>query len=332
MRAEALEFLRCAKCAARPLALRSDEADAREIRAGALSCAACGASFAIRRGIPDLLDPDDQALAREVAGWETLAGELGEGLVPTMTALPWYPHPPWPHVAPDFFQIFEHLDLQGARILDFGAGRCWSSRHLAALGEGAQVVAVDVLTKRFLGLETADIFMAEDGSYFERLRADAHRLPIVDGWFDLVVACASVHHSGNLFDLFRELARVLRPGGFLVFLSEPSKAERIEARQPDNEETRLGINEHIYSLREYEEALAAANLGRRRRLVPRSIALRLLRQDPEFLVGFPARLVPFVKHPLGRRLLLRSLALPGLGSLLYRMINLPLTMVAQKPA
>jgi ubiquinone/menaquinone biosynthesis C-methylase UbiE/uncharacterized protein YbaR (Trm112 family) len=330
MRPGLLDRLRCRACGAAPLRLEAGERDEREVRTGTLTCPACSARFPIRAGIPDLLDPDDAALQREVAGWETLAGELGEGLVPTMTALPWYPHDPWPFVAPDFFQLFELISFEGARILDVGAGRCWSSRFLAALGRGSSVTAVDVLTKRFLGLETADVFLAEDGCYFERIRCDAHRLPIADAVFDVAVACAAVHHSGDLPRLFGEVHRVLRPGGTFAFVSEPSKALRIRERRPDNEETRLGINEHIYFLREYEEALRATGF-RWRRVVPRSIALRLAQGDPTLLEGFTPWMRGRLATERGRRGFLRLLRAPGLDRWLYRWASLPVSILARRP-
>ncbi|MBM4246019.1 MAG: class I SAM-dependent methyltransferase [Deltaproteobacteria bacterium] len=160
-----------------------------------------------------------------------MAGPLGDGLEPVMTALPWYPHRPWPETAPDFFQILEEVDFAGRRVIAIGAGRTWSSRFLATIGRAAEVVAVDVLTRRYLGLETADLFFAADRSFFERLCADAHRLPLADGWADAVFSVASIHHSSDLDGLFAEIARVLRPGGVLVFVSEPGRSGRSASRR-----------------------------------------------------------------------------------------------------
>jgi SAM-dependent methyltransferase len=49
------------------------------------------------------------------------------------------------------------------------------------------------------------------------VQADATRLPLPDASFDCVVMSGGVHHVGNRRELFREVARVLRPGGRFVF-------------------------------------------------------------------------------------------------------------------
>jgi ubiquinone/menaquinone biosynthesis C-methylase UbiE len=246
-----------------------------------------------------------------------------------MTALPWYPHVPWRHVAPDFFQIFEHIDFSGRRVIDLGAGRTWSTRFLKGLGGAAEVVAVDVLKKRFLGLETAEIFFAEDGIFFERFCADIHNLPLHDAWADVIFGCASIHHSSDPLRLFREVARVIKPGGTFVFISEPVKMKSNMARQPQNEETQLGINENVYSFDEYRQAWQAAGF-RGHQLSPRTVRLRALYLDPEFRAGLPPFVLYLTSGPRRRRLLARLLRGRWTGPLVYRYANLPLTCVLTK--
>jgi SAM-dependent methyltransferase len=328
MRRPFAEALRCLSCRA-ALRLEVVEEDASEVRSGKLVCSSCAALYPIVRGIPDFIDSTDRVLAEEVAGWIQLAGQLGDHLIPTMTALPSYPRGPWPLVAPDFFQIFECFDFSGRKVLDLGAGRTWSTRYLVGLGKPAEAVAVDIMTEKFLGLETAEIFFAEDQIFFERLRADGHRLPLVDGWADVVFSCAAIHHSSDLDRLFAEVHRVLRPGGLLLFVSEPSKRESIAVRKPDNEETAVGINENIYTLAEYRRALDRAGFSSRR-LVPRSLSYRLRVTDPEFGQDMPRRIVPWTRSELGRRLLLRLLRTRLVGDWLYRIWSLPLTMAATR--
>jgi len=300
------------------------------VRDGRLTCGACGREYDVMNGVVHMLDPADETLTREVGGWIELAGPLGEHLVPTMTALPYYPHDPWPATAPDFFQIFEHVRLAGARVVDVGAGRTWSSRYLATIGRAREVVAVDVLTTRFLGLETADVYLAEDGVLFERVRADVHQIPLPDGWADAVVSVASIHHSGDLPRLFGEVWRILRPGGAFVFVSEPCKKASIPDRQPRNAETAHGINEHIYSFAEYAGALAKAGF-RSRHIVPRSVAYRLLYPDDEFMSGLPALVRRLTDSEAGRAAFMRLLGSRLTGRLIYRWANLPLSVVAWKP-
>jgi ubiquinone/menaquinone biosynthesis C-methylase UbiE len=321
--------LRCVVCGESAWRLSVESEDEREVREGALSCGGCGAEQRIAGGVVDFLDPRDEALEREVKGWIELAGPLGDHLIPTMAALPYYPHDPWPQVAPDFFQVFEHFDFSGKRVVDIGAGRSWSSRFLASMGRAEQVVALDVLTTPYLGLETADLYFREDGIFFERIRGDVHHMPLPDAWADAVFSCATLHHSSDLEALFREVRRVLRPGGHFLFLSEPCKKASIQESQPQNAETAHGINEHIYSLAEYAKPLR--KLGFRfRRLVPRSIRYRLVYPDADFQGGIPKPLLPLTRSERGRDTLERIARSRVLGPILYRYWSLPLTVLAQK--
>jgi SAM-dependent methyltransferase len=53
--------------------------------------------------------------------------------------------------------------------------------------------------------------------------ADAERLPYDDDTFDLVVGHAVLHHIPDLDATFREVLRVLKPGGRFVFAGEPTR-------------------------------------------------------------------------------------------------------------
>ncbi|HTO88533.1 MAG TPA: class I SAM-dependent methyltransferase [Thermoanaerobaculia bacterium] len=329
MKREFVHQLRCVGCAQPDWQLSVEQEDEREIREGTLRCAACGSEHRITKGVADFLDSKDEGLQQEVKGWLELAGPLGEHLVPTMTALPYYPHDLWTEVGPDFFQVFEHFSFAGKKVVDLGAGRSWSSRHLATLGRASEIVAIDVLTTRFLGLETADIFFQEDSVFFERIRGDMHRIPLASGWADVVFACATLHHSSDLEALFREIRRVLRPGGDLIFISEPSKKASIQEDRPQNAETEHGINEHVYSLRQYLEPLRALGF-RARRLVPRSIRYRFVYPSEGFQGAIPKALLPLTRTERGRDWIERLARSRLFGGMLYRYWSLPITVLAQR--
>jgi len=69
------------------------------------------------------------------------------------------------------------------------------------------------------------------GFYVEGRVADAERLPYDDDTFDLVVGHAVLHHIPDVEMSFREVLRVLKPGGRFVFAGEPTRHGDFVARR-----------------------------------------------------------------------------------------------------
>jgi SAM-dependent methyltransferase len=100
--------------------------------------------------------------------------------------------------------------LAGTRVLDAACGPGWYTEQLVA--QGADVTAFDAVP-RFVELTRARV-----GGRARVLRADLERpLEFADAAFDLVVSTLALHYARDWDVLMRELARVLRPGGHLVF-------------------------------------------------------------------------------------------------------------------
>ena len=55
---------------------------------------------------------------------------------------------------------------------------------------------------------------------------DAHHLPFVDGFADIVVANATVHHCDDMGRILTEAARLVRPGGLLFTDQDPQRTDR----------------------------------------------------------------------------------------------------------
>jgi ubiquinone/menaquinone biosynthesis C-methylase UbiE len=106
------------------------------------------------------------------------------------------------------------------RVLEVGCGTGFFLLNLAQAGVIGEahctdispgMVEVCVANGRRLGVEVHGRV------------ADAEALPYDDAEFDLVIGHAVVHHLPDLETTFKELARVLRPGGRLVIAGEPTR-------------------------------------------------------------------------------------------------------------
>ncbi|MFF3980332.1 class I SAM-dependent methyltransferase [Streptomyces sp. NPDC001828] len=100
--------------------------------------------------------------------------------------------------------------LKGLDVLEIGAGAAQCSRWLAA--QGARPVALDLSHRQ---LQHA---LRIDGGTFPLIEADAGALPFADGSFDLACsAYGAVPFVADPVKVFREVRRVLRPGGRWIF-------------------------------------------------------------------------------------------------------------------
>ena len=104
--------------------------------------------------------------------------------------------------------------------LEIGAGTGYFTLNLLQEGIVRSGVCIDVSP----GMLDALRANAERlGLSVETTVADAAALPFADASFDLVLGHAVLHHLPELDRAFAEFARVLRPGGTLLFAGEPSR-------------------------------------------------------------------------------------------------------------
>jgi SAM-dependent methyltransferase len=105
------------------------------------------------------------------------------------------------------------IELEGADVIELGCGTGYVSAWLAR--RGARPVGVDVTPAQ---LETARQLQLEHGLDFPLLEADAQAVPLPDASFDLVVSEYGASIWCDPYRWIPEAARLLRPGGRLVFL------------------------------------------------------------------------------------------------------------------
>jgi ubiquinone/menaquinone biosynthesis C-methylase UbiE len=103
---------------------------------------------------------------------------------------------------------YDFAAQRGRRVLDLGCGSGVCSCLFAEAG--AAVTAVD-LTEAAVGLAARGAAVL--GAAIDVVRGDAERLGFRDGAFDYVFSWGVLHHTSDTDRAFREVARVLGPGG-----------------------------------------------------------------------------------------------------------------------
>ena len=193
-----------------------------EIGEAVILCESCNSVFLVTNGIIDFLINPCVEIINEQKGWDTLKDAV-KNTDELMLSLPdgLGEHKDfWRGQAENFYHMVSKLKLKGDEIiLDLGAGRCWASRYFAKFG--CDVIGIDVLLPKYVGLLTSDIYIRSDNVYFERILSDMNSLPFRNSIFDYVFVSASLHHSLNLSTTLREISRVIKDNGELIIINEP---------------------------------------------------------------------------------------------------------------
>ena len=104
-------------------------------------------------------------------------------------------------------------DVSGKDVIELGCGTAYVSGILTR--QGARMVGVDVTPAQ---LETARAMQKQFGLEFPLIEASAEDVPLPDASFDLAVSEYGASIWCDPYRWIPEAARLLRPGGELVFL------------------------------------------------------------------------------------------------------------------
>ena len=119
-----------------------------------------------------------------------------------------------------YHRVASTTDLAGRDVLEVGSGR----------GGGASFLARYLRPRRIVGIDISPGAVAfsrarhhADNLSFEV--GDAEHLALPDAAFDVILNVESSHCYGNIDAFLRELARILRPGGYFLYADFRARTE-----------------------------------------------------------------------------------------------------------
>lgn len=122
------------------------------------------------------------------------------------------------------------------KVLDFACGTGWTSEWLNRVGFDVHATDVDPAAIKGANLRP-ELDVRIDRSRFHTSVGDGHKLNFPDATFGHVFCFDSLHHMKDYDQVFREMYRVLVPGGRAIFV-EPG------SRHSTAEETKKFLAEH----------------------------------------------------------------------------------------
>ena len=133
-----------------------------------------------------------------------------------------------------------------------------SSASPATCNLGCLTVNIDIDAQT---MQMADVVFEKRG-YSNVIFAccDALHLPFADATFDFVSTFAALHHFADPVTVLREAVRVVKPGGFVAVMCEPTGHEFDRPHPQLVEVLEHGVNEQIFSLDEYARMFHTAGL------------------------------------------------------------------------
>lgn len=128
---------------------------------------------------------------------------------------------------------FSKNDFKTLNVLEVGCGMGEGLNFLTRLVDPARAVGLDISAA---AIRRANAILAR-GDRLTYVEGDAERLPFADGEFDLVVNVESSHNYPDVERFFREVARVLKPGGHfsIIDVFDARSSARFGKLQEEND-------------------------------------------------------------------------------------------------
>ncbi len=177
-------LLRCTEC-------KSNLSFADEWPAGGIKCPACRRHYPIVKGIPRFVNSDFYAHS---FSYQWIRNRLTQSVS---------------GAAEDYLKrktTFTKDQLAGKTVLDVGCGVGYYTDVISRWG--ANVIAIDLSQSVEAAYESF-----KDRPNVRILQADIFNLPFREGSFDYIFSIGVLHHTPDPQEAFRQIARLLKPGG-----------------------------------------------------------------------------------------------------------------------
>ena len=264
-----MESLRCTGCGQGGLFLEKAKSDGLEVRQGEIVCKRCRASYGIENGVADFLTSASQGAMRERHAMDnneyivdalgnryTITDETIEKFREQFLSLPEGDGSYFfkrggsfqsiREASSRFYSALNYLNLTGEEtVLEIGA--CFSYASYQFAQKGCKVVALDISNY----IKAAEVYVKK--AYFDRVFSDLHTMPFIDNIFDIVFGSAVLHHSKDLKGAFREIHRVLKPGGRLLLVNESARGMFERVHPVFKEMENKGFGDTSYTIFEWKK-------------------------------------------------------------------------------
>ncbi len=116
---------------------------------------------------------------------------------------------------PYIFKVLKEIDWKGKRVVEVGCGQGTTLNFLPQFG--AEICGLDMSLQSLRGARAG----ARELSHADKthlLQADAERLPLQSGLFDIAISIGVLHHTVDTAQGVREIYRLLKPGGTAIVM------------------------------------------------------------------------------------------------------------------
>jgi len=158
------------------------------------------------------------------------------------------------------FSILGEIGVKDKRVLDFGSG---DGRYSFRIGElsAKEVIGIDI-SQAMIKIADHEL-RSREAKNIKFIEADGNNLPFEDNSFDFVFSHFVLLHFKNTLEPLQEIARVLKPSGYLVatfntYEVTAGKEELLNTEVPmrlGNNEDSVVVNVYVKSDKEMHQNL-----------------------------------------------------------------------------